>query len=76
MSHGNNTLDAEILAPLKFLNNSWRSLLLICEIRIDLLWSSYSTKSEILRTPAIAADQNAAPTIQTAQALLMCLATF
>ena len=40
----NNKLDAEIIVPLKYLSNFWRSfdfLLIKFEIELDLLWSRY-----------------------------------
>ena len=38
----NNTLDTEVVVPLKYLSNFWRSLdllLITCEIELDLSWS-------------------------------------
>ena len=46
-------LDAEVVVPLKYLSNFWRSLdlaLIKCEIEPDLLWSRYCVISEISRT--------------------------
>ena len=40
----NNKLDIEIIVPLKYLSNFWRSfdfLLIKFEIELDLLWSRY-----------------------------------
>ena len=55
----NNILDAEIIFPLKYLGNFWRSLnfsLINCEMELDLSWSRYSIISEISRTPAAPAN--------------------
>ena len=52
----NNTLNAEVVAPLKYLNNFWRFLdlpLISCEIELDLSWSKECIISEISITPAI-----------------------
>ena len=41
-SGDNNRLDPEVAAPLKYLNNFWRSLdlpLINCEIELDLRWT-------------------------------------
>ena len=48
----NNKLDAEIIVPLKYLSNFWRSFdfpLIKFEIELDLLWSRYWVISEISR---------------------------
>ena len=55
----NNILDAEVLVPLKYLNNFWRSLdlpLNNCEIELDLSWSRYCIISEISITSAVPAN--------------------
>ena len=55
----NNTLWAEVVVPLKYLSNFWRSLdllLINCEIELDLSWSRKCVISEISRTAAIAAN--------------------
>ena len=42
MPNNNNILDAEVVVPLKYLSNFWRSLdlpLISCEIELDLSWS-------------------------------------
>ena len=49
----NNRLNTEVAVPLKYFNNFWRSLdslLIKCEIEIDLSWSKKFVISEILRT--------------------------
>ena len=50
----NNTLDTEVVVPLKYLSNFWRSLDLLstnCEIKLDLSWSKECIMSEISITP-------------------------
>ena len=47
-------LDAEVVVPLKYFSNFWRSFnlsLINCEIDPDLTWSKKFVISEILRTP-------------------------
>ena len=42
MPNNNNILDAEVVVPLKYLSNFWRSLdlpLISYEIELDLSWS-------------------------------------
>ena len=46
-------LNAEVVVPLKYLSNFWRSLdllLINCEIELDFSWSRNCVISEILRT--------------------------
>ena len=48
-----NRLNAEVIVPLKYLSNFWRSLdlhLINCEIELDLSWSIYFVITEISRT--------------------------
>ena len=48
--NNNNTLDAEVVVPLKKLSNFWRSLelpLINCEIEFDFSWSKECIISEI-----------------------------
>ena len=50
----NNTLDTEVVLPLKYLSNFWRSLDSLstnCEIKLDLSWSKECIMSEISITP-------------------------
>ena len=57
-------LDAEVVVPLKYLSNFWRSLdllLINCEMKLDLLWSKYCILSEISRTPAVPANSLFSP---------------
>ena len=52
----NNTLEAEVVAPLKYFSNFWISLdlyLINCEIELDLKCSKNCVISEILRTPSV-----------------------
>ena len=52
-------LDAEVVVPLKYFSNFWRSLnlpLINCELDLDLTWSKKSVISEILRTPQVGGD--------------------
>ena len=58
----NNTLDAKLVVPLKYLSNFWRSLdlpLINCEMELDLPWSKESIISEISITPKIPANPDA-----------------
>ena len=44
MSNENNILNTEVVVPLKYLSNFWKSFdldLIKCKIELDLLWSSY-----------------------------------
>ena len=78
-------LDVEVVVPLKYLSNFWRSLdllLINCEIELDLSWSRYCVISEISRTSRavpntdpvryeVATITNSA-TFQINNALLLC----
>ena len=58
----NNILHAEVVAPLKYLNNFWRFLglpLVNCEIELDLPWSKKCLISEISIKPIIAGKPRA-----------------
>ena len=60
----NNTLNVEIVVPLKFLSNFWRSLYLPltnCEIELDLSWPKKCIISEILITSAVSGNPDANP---------------
>ena len=55
----NDTLDTDVVVPLKYLSNFWRSLGLLiinCEIELDLSWSRHCIISEISITAAVAVD--------------------
>ena len=54
--NNNNTLNAEVIVPLKHLSNFWRFLdlpVINCEIKLDLSWSKEFIISEISITPAV-----------------------
>ena len=62
-----NVWDAEIVIPLNYLSNFWRSLtlpLINCEIEIDLAWSKECTISEISLMPRIPGNPDANPPVQ------------
>ena len=62
-SNNNGKWKAEVLDPLKYLSNFWRSLdfpLINCEIELDLKWSKYCEISQVSRTFR-AVDANANP---------------
>ena len=63
--NNNNILDAEVVAPLKYLSNFWRFLglpLINCEIEIDLKWTRNCVIPEISRTCRLV-DPNANPVV-------------
>ena len=54
-----NTLDTDVVVPLKYLSNFWKSLDLSsinCEIELDLFWSKDYIISEISSTAAVAVN--------------------
>ena len=56
----NDTLDTEVVVPLKYLSNFWRYLditLIICEGEPDLAWSGNLIISKILSNSDVCADQ-------------------
>ena len=62
-SNNNGKWKAEVLDPLKYLSNFWRSLdfpLINCEIELDLKWSKCCEISQVSRTFR-AVDANANP---------------
>ena len=64
-SNNNSRLNAEVVVPLKYLSNFWRSLnlpLINYEIELDLTWSKYCLISEISRTFS-KVDPNADPVV-------------
>ena len=64
-------LDAEVVVPLKYLSNFWRSrdlTLINCGIEIDLSWPKECIISEILITPVIAGYPNTRPPISAVAA--------
>ena len=63
----NNTLDTEVVVPLKYLSNLWKFLdlpMVNCEIELDLSWSKECIISEISITPRIPVNPNANPPVQ------------
>ena len=71
----NNTLDTEVVVPLKYLSNFWRSLNLPL-FSCDLSWSKDCRISETSRTPAVPANPAAEPPIAYAPATETAGATF
>ena len=64
----NSGLDAEVVAPFKYLSNFWRSLdltLVKCEIELDLSLERNCIISEISRTAVVAGDNPAEATLTT-----------
>ena len=62
----NNTLNAEVVVPLRYLSNFWRFLdlpLINCEIQLDFLWSKECIISEISITPRVVGDSNDNPPV-------------
>ena len=58
-----NRLNTEVVVPLKYLSNFWKSLdlpLINCEIELDLSWSRYCIITEISRTYGAVANTNLA----------------
>ena len=71
----NNISDAEVVVPLKYLSNFWRSLnlpLMNCEIERDLSLSRYCIISKLSRTPAAPAN----PPVPSIEATETTRATF
>ena len=65
-SNDNDIIDAEVIVPLEYLSNFWRSLdlpLINCEIELDLRWTRNCVISEIPRTARVAGNQNANPPV-------------
>ena len=60
-------LDTEVVVPLKYLSNFWRSLI-NCEIGLHLSWSKDCIISEILRTDKVTGNPNANPPAKVAKA--------
>ena len=71
----NNILEAEVVVPLKYLSNFWRSLdlhLINCEIELDLSWSRDCIISKISKTSAVPAN----PPVTAVEATETVRATF
>ena len=67
MPHNNNILDTEVVIPLKYLSNFWRSLdfpLISCKTEHDLSWSKESIISKISIAPRIAGNPRANRPVQ------------
>ena len=65
-SSNNGRLNAEVVVPLKYFNNFWRSLdlpLINCEIELDLKWTKYCVLSEVSRKFR-EVDANVAPVVR------------
>ena len=61
-------LDAEVVVPLKYLSNFWRSFelrLINFEIDLNLSWSKNCVNSEISRAVAVTGDNPAEATLTT-----------
>ena len=61
-------LDAEVVVPLKYLSNFWRSFelrLINFEIDLNLSWSKNCVNSEISRAAAVTGDNPAEATLTT-----------
>ena len=78
-SSGNNgRLNAEVVVPLKYFNNFWRSLdlpLINCEIEPGLKWSKYCVLSEVSRKFR-EVDANVAPVVRKVATTTTTRATF
>ena len=76
MPNNNNVLEAEVVVPLKYLGNFWRSVdlpLINFEIKLDLSWSKEHIISEISIIPRVSGDAN--PPVQEV-AVMQTSATF
>ena len=74
-----NTLGTEVVIPLNYLINFWRSLdlpLINCEIGLDLKWTKNCVISEIYKTLEVPANPNANPPNSPIQATATTAATF
>ena len=79
MPNNNNILDAEVVVPLKYLSNFWRSLdlpLINCEIELDLSWSKECIISEISKTSRIPGNADANLPVPAVAAIQTTGATF
>ena len=77
--NSNNTLAIEVVVPLKYLSDFWRTLDLLLfnrEIELDLSWSKGCVTSEISRTPEVTANPAANPPISLAPVTETTGATF
>ena len=70
--------EQEVVGPLKYVSNFWRSPdlpLIDCEIEIDLSWSKKCMIPEISIIPRILANLNANPPVQEAAVIYFPLVT-
>ena len=70
--------DAEVVVPLKYLSNFWRSLdlpLINCEIEIDLSWPKQCIIPEISIIHRIPPNPNVNPPVQEVAAIQTTCAT-
>ena len=61
-------MNAEVVAPLKYLSNFWKYLdlpLINCRIDLDLTWSKNCVISELSRTPEVGGDNPVDATLTT-----------
>ena len=66
MPNDNDTLDTEVVVPLKYFSNFWRSPdlpLINCKTELDLLWSKECIISEISVIPAVLGNPDADPPV-------------
>ena len=73
-----NTTDAEVIVPLKYLSNIWRSFdlpLINCEIELDVKWTKNCVISEIYKTPEVPVNPNANPCNPLIQATVKATTT-
>ena len=74
-----NTLDTEVVVPLKFVSNFWRLLdlpLINCEIELDLSWSEECIIPEISITPRVVGNPDANASALTVAAIQTTGGTF
>ena len=75
----NNTLNAEVVVPLRYLSNFWRFLNLLFINRVNRTWFFTVKKciiSEISIKPAVVGNPNANPPVQAVAAIQKTGATF
>ena len=79
MPNDNDTLDTEVVVPLKYFSNFWRSPdlpLINCKTELDLLWSKECIISEISVIPAVLGNPDADPPVQEVSTIQTTAATF
>ena len=78
-NNNSNLLDAEVVVPLKYLSNFWRSLdllLINCGTELDLSYSKEFIISEMSIIPRVPRNLDANPTVQEVAAIQTTGATF